>query len=149
MLSGSPGLHFPLPSQLPLFAKGRDPRRGQCESTFANTRKSHGCHTLLRTLITQTASNSCSCYTLSFPWLPSVAACPESWAAHILSKSTHFSEQMATTCISGWLLTPTWRSHSCHLKLGAQMAPPWKRCPLEGLVSIPEPWEGSARLFLI
>lgn len=68
---------------------------------------------LMRTLITQTASNSCSCYTLSFPWLPPVAACPESWA---FTEKYTFLRQMATTCISGWLLTPTWRSHSCRFE---------------------------------
>lgn len=50
---------------------------------FANARKSHVCHTLLRTLITQTPitpSNSCSCTLSSFPCSgsPPVAACPGS-----------------------------------------------------------------------
>lgn len=115
---------FPLPSQL-LFAKGAEgPRRGPMWLTCKHQEEPWLSH-----LVEDSYHPDCKqlLFLLHSPaslaplrWLPA-----QSPGQHILEKYTflranghHLHQWMAPH--------PTWRSHSCRLKLGAQMAPPWK-----------------------
>lgn len=88
-LSGSPGLHFPSPPSS-LFAKGAEgpPERANVKALCKHQEEPWLSHLVEDSYHPDSKQLLFLLHSPASPGSPPVAACPESWAAHILEKYT-------------------------------------------------------------